>query len=86
MDRISPNLKNAFILTRSTLGMLLIIFICTTDRVMTVDLSQNFVSVQYLENKWTEFHQTFDITINTDKILVGIVSCHFSQICKSYGP
>ena len=29
--------------------------ICTS--VMTLDLRQNLVSVQYLENKWTEFHQ-----------------------------
>ena len=28
--------------------------ICT--RVMALDLSQNFVSVQYLENKWTKLH------------------------------
>ena len=29
--------------------------ICTS--VTALDLRQNFVSVQYLENKWTEFHQ-----------------------------
>ena len=29
--------------------------ICTT--VTALDLRQNFVSVQYYENKWTEFHQ-----------------------------
>ena len=29
--------------------------ICT--RVMALDLRQNFVSAQYLENKWTEFFQ-----------------------------
>ena len=29
--------------------------ICT--RVMALDLHQNFVSVQYLDNKWTEFYQ-----------------------------
>ena len=29
--------------------------ICT--RVMALDLRQNFLSVQYLEKKWTEFHQ-----------------------------
>ena len=29
--------------------------ICT--RVMALDLLQNFISAQYLENKWTEFHQ-----------------------------
>ena len=98
--------------------------ICTS--VMTLDLRQNFVSVQYLENKWTEFYlilymhsyltrstlgllhiifRTFGpysknwfpinilrtngqiltklyITIYTDKIYVGIVSCHFLQVSK----
>ena len=29
--------------------------ICTS--VIALDLRQNLVSVQYLENKWTEFHQ-----------------------------
>ena len=57
MDRISPNFIYALILTRSMLGLLHIIS-HTCTRVMAVDLSQNFVSVQYLENKWTEFHQT----------------------------
>ena len=53
--------------------------ICT--RVMALDLLQNFVSAQYLGNKWTYFTKLY-ITIYTDKIYVGIVSCHFSQICK----
>ena len=105
-------------------------------RVMALDLCQNFVSLQYLENKWTEFHQilymhsywqdlhwdcytsflpTFVpeswpliyskisfllnilrtkgqiltklyIRIYTDKIYVGIVSCHFSQFVKELWP
>ena len=107
MDRISPNFIYAFILKRSTLGLLHIIFrtfvpelwpliyakisfpfnilrtngqnftkfyicihiekiyvgifthyfshICT--RVMALDLRQNFVSIQYLENKLTDFYQ-----------------------------
>ena len=106
MDRISPNFIYAFILTRSTLGLLHIIFaygpwfrpkfpfwfnilrkngqnftifyiciyidniyigivtqhfshICT--RVMALDLRRNSVSVQYLEKKWTEFHQILSI-------------------------
>ena len=44
--------------------------ICT--RVMALDLCQNFVSAQYLENKWTEFHQTLFMH-HIDKIYVGIV-------------
>ena len=107
MDRVSPNFIYAFILTRSTLGLLHISFrtfipelwplisakilftfktlitngqnftksyicfhidkiyfgivthhflhICT--RVMALVLHLNFVSIQYLENKWTAFHQ-----------------------------
>ena len=99
---------------------------------MALDLRQNFVFVQYLENKWTEFHQNLYMhsywqdlrwecytsffthlyqsygpwftpkfcfrsiswtngqiltklykTIYTDKIYLGIVSCHFSHICTS---
>ena len=176
IGRIFPNFIYAFILARSSLGLLHVIFhtfvpelwpliyvkfrfrsiswtnwqnftkfyicihidkifvgivthhfshICT--RVMALELHQNFVSCQYLENKWIEFHQILYmhsywqvlcwvcytsffshfyqsndpwftpkfhfrsisqiltklyITIYTDKIYVGIVRCHFSQICK----
>ena len=48
----------ALILTRSSLGLLHVIFfsdICT--RVMALDLCRNFVSTQYLENQLVEFHQ-----------------------------
>ena len=62
------------------LGLLHIIF-STFVTVMALDLLQKLVSDQYLENKWTDFDQLY-ITIYTDKIYVGIVSCHFSQICK----
>ena len=47
-DRISPNFIYAFILTRSSLGLLHIIF---------RGFVRDFVSAQYLENKLTEFHQ-----------------------------
>ena len=43
----------AFILTRSMLELLHIIF-----RTFLPELCQNFVSIQYLENIWMEFHQT----------------------------
>ena len=46
---------------------------------MALDLSQKFVSAQYLENKWTEFHQIF-ICIHIDNIYLGISSRHFLQI------
>ena len=124
MDRIiSPNFIYAFILTRSMLRLLHIIFhifvpvlwpliyakisfpfnilrtnghnftklyicihidkiyvgivahhfshLCT--RVMALDLHHIFVSTQYLENKWTEFHQILYICIHIDMIYVGIV-------------
>ena len=74
MDRFSPNFVYAFILSRSTLRSLQVIFrkfapefwpliyskilfplnITFRTRVMVLDLCQNFVSVQYLENKWTD--------------------------------
>ena len=51
----SPNFIYAFILTRSSLGLLHVIF-GTFVPVMALDLRQNFISVQCLESKWTEFH------------------------------
>ena len=48
--------KFAFILTRSTLGLLHDNF-GTFVTVMALDWCQNFVSAQYFEIKWTEFHQ-----------------------------
>ena len=49
------------------------------NRVMALDLRQNFVSVQYLENSqnFTKFY----ICIHIDKICVWIVTHHFSHIC-----
>ena len=131
-DIFSPNFLYAFILTKSSFGLLHIFFLHIFTWVTALDLRQNFISVQYLENKLTEFHQILYmhlywqdlrwdcytsffahlyqhygpwftpkicfplnilrtngqifiqlyITIYTDKIYIGIVSCHFSQICK----
>ena len=62
--------------------------ICTS--VMALDFRQNFVPIQYLENKWTWFHQILynNICIHIDKNYVGIVTHHFLLICtlQSYGP
>ena len=52
-DRFSPNFIFAFTLTRVITRPFS--HICT--RVMARDLCQNFISVQYLENKYTDFHQ-----------------------------
>ena len=73
----------AFILTRSSLGLLHVFFSHICTRVMALDLLQNLVSAQYLENKWTDFDQTLYKTIFTDKICVAIVSCHFLHICTA---
>ena len=48
---------------------------------MALDLSQNFVSSQYLENKLTDFHQILYICICFDKIKVKIVTYDFQNIC-----
>ena len=47
---------------------------------MGLDLRLNFVSVQYLENNWTEFHQILYMHSYIDKIYVGIVTHHFLHI------
>ena len=46
-----------FHITKIYFGIITHHFSLIFTRVMALDLSQNFVSVQYIENKWTEFHQ-----------------------------
>ena len=46
---------------------------------MALDLRKKFVSVRYLENKWTEYYQILYIYI--DKIYVRIVTHYFSHTC-----
>ena len=59
-----------------TLGLLHINFFHNCTRVIALDLRQNFISAQYLENKWTDFHQTlYDYLI--DKIYVGLLAVNF---------
>ena len=41
----------------------------------------NSISIQYLENKWTELHQILYICNNIDKIYVGIVTQHILIVC-----
>ena len=43
---------------------------------MALDLRQNFVYIQYLEYKWTEFNKLY-ICIHIEKIYFGIVTHHF---------
>ena len=57
--------------------------ICTS--VMALDLCENFVSVQYLWNKWTEFHQIVYMQL-IDKIYAGIDTRYFcTHLYQSYG-
>ena len=51
MDSIRPNFVYAFILKRSWLGLLPVIFCIFVTTVVALDLCQNFVSAQYLVNK-----------------------------------
>ena len=82
--RISPNFIYASILTGSSLGLLVFIFCLFKKRFMALDLCQNFVSAQYLENKWTDFDHTIHNCI--DKIYVWIVSCHFCKFVTELLP
>ena len=47
---------------------------------MALDLRQNFVSVQYLRNKWTELHQ-ISYMHSFCQHLLWDVTHHFSHIC-----
>ena len=47
---------------------------------MALDLRQNFVSVQYLQNKWTEFHQILYMHSYCQDLRFDF-TCHFSHIC-----
>ena len=134
MDRISPNFVYAFILTRSPLGLLHIIFrtfapelwpliytiisfpfnilrtnrqnftkfglciyidkiydgivthrflhVCTS--VMALDLRQNFFSVKYLENKWTEFHQILYVHSYRQHLRWDCYTSFFTHLYQSY--
>ena len=57
MDQTSPNFIYAIILTRAKSALLPIIF-AHLYQSYAIYLLQNFVSAQYLENKWTDFGQT----------------------------
>ena len=42
---------------------------------MTLDLCRNFISAQYLENKWTGFGQT--LYSNSRLALLAVIFCKF---------
>ena len=82
MDRISPNFIYAFILTRSTLGLLHIIFCTFVPELWPLIYSKILFPLNILRTNGHILTKLY-ITIYTDKIYVWIVSCHFSQIYTS---
>ena len=86
MDRISPNFIYAFILIRSKLGLLHIIFRTLVPEFKPLIYSKISFPLNILRANGQILTKLY-ITIYTDKINVGIVKCHFLQICnQSYGP
>ena len=81
MHRISANFIYAFILTRSTLGLLHIIFHTIVLELWPLIYSKISFPLKILRTNGQILIKLF-ITIYTDKIYVGIVSCHFSQIWR----
>ena len=69
----------AFILTRSTLGLLRIIFRTFVPELRPLIYSKNLFLLNILITNGQVLTKLY-ITIYTDKIYFGIVSCHFSQI------
>ena len=57
MDRSSPILRYAFILTRSKVALVICHFPKCVTGTMSLDKCQNFVFVQYHENQLIEFHK-----------------------------
>ena len=85
MDRISPNFIYAFMLTISRLGLLHFIFCTFVTELWPLIYSKILFPLNILRTNGQILTKLY-ITIYTDKIYVGIVSCHFCKICKSYGP
>ena len=81
IGRISPNFIYAFILTRSKLGSLHIIFCTFVPELWPLIYSQNWFLSNILRANGQILIKLY-ITIYTDKIYLGIASCHFSQISK----
>ena len=79
MDRISPNFIYAFILTRSTLGPLHIIFRTFVPDLWPLIFAEISFPLNILKTNGQILTKLY-ITIYTDKIYIGIFSCHFSQV------
>ena len=85
MDRISPNFVYEFILTRSTLRLLHIIFGTFVPELWPLIYSKNLFMLNILRTNGQILTKLY-LTIYTDKIYVGIVSCHFSQFVRELWP
>ena len=53
---------------------------------MALDLSQNFVSAQYLENKLTEFHHILYMQSYWQDLACDYYTSFFAHLHQSYGP
>ena len=82
MYRISSNFIYAFILTRSALRLSHIIF-CTFVPELWPLLYSKISFPLNISRTNGQILTTLYKTIYSDKIYVGIVSCHFSHICTS---
>ena len=85
MDRISPNFIYAFILTRSTLGLLHIIFRAFVPVLWPLIYSKISFPFNILRTNGQKFNK-FYICIHIDKIYVGIASCHFCKFVRELWP
>ena len=80
IDRILPNFIYAFILTRSSLGLLHVIFRSFVPEKWPLIYAKNSFPLNILRTNCHKFTK-FYICIYIDKIYVGIVTPHFSLIC-----
>ena len=85
MVELLPNFIYVFILAKSSFG-LLIHFSLFCTRVMALYLRLSFVSVQYLEHKWTEFHQSFTYAFIWTKSTLGLVHIIFRRFVPELWP
>ena len=69
----------AFILTRSTLGLLHIIFRILVPRYGPLSTPE-FCSPQYLENKLTEFHQILYVAFILTRSTLGLLHIFFRKL------
>ena len=86
MDKISPNFYICNHIDKIYVGIVTHHFSHICTRVMTLDLRQNLVSVQYLENKWTEFHQILHMHSYWQDLGWDCYTSFFAHLYHSYGP